>query len=235
MCQASGPVICTVVSRSQLPYARVLAAALRRLDSAARLTVLVMDCARGDPDAEFDALGLREVIADPDPALYALPEPELRWRARAALLLHGLERGEDVVLVEPELDLHAPLDDLRSLAATHGVALVPRLLAPIPDDGERPTYADVARGGIFDFGALAVGANPAGRAFAEWWQAALRLAGSRASRRRLTLLRRCFRARSSCATSVTASPTGTCRAARWSRPRCAASTSRTSIRAGRTG
>src|SRR5262249_29009290 len=64
--------------------------------------------------------------------------------------------------VAPELDLHAPLDDVRALAAAHGIVLVPRLLAPIPDDGHRPTEADVARGGNFESGVLAAGAGGRG-------------------------------------------------------------------------
>jgi hypothetical protein len=91
---------------------------------------------------------LRDVLQGVDPALYALASAELAERMRPVLVRHGLSRGEAVILLEPELDLHAPLDDVLGLVEEHGIVLLPRLLEPLPEDGERPSNADVAAGGM---------------------------------------------------------------------------------------
>ena len=53
----------------------------------------------------------------------------------------------------------APLDDLLAAAHEHGAVLVPRLLEPLPDDGQAPSQHEVLAGGLYESGVMAFAAK----------------------------------------------------------------------------
>jgi glycosyltransferase involved in cell wall biosynthesis/2-polyprenyl-3-methyl-5-hydroxy-6-metoxy-1,4-benzoquinol methylase len=161
---------CTVISVAQLAHARVLAAALERRAPGARLVALVLDdVGRTSGGEPFEILKATELPEFDRLGLYALKPEYLAERVKPWLVRRLLERGEPVLLLEPELDLHAPLGDLEALAREHGVVLAPRLLGPLADDGAHPNELEVQHGGLYRSGLLAVAAGERGRAFADWW------------------------------------------------------------------
>jgi hypothetical protein len=135
------PVAATVAARSELAHARVLTAALARI-GITRHVVLVMD---GEPAASepFEALAPGELGG-----LAALEREELREALKPRLLQRLLP--EPVLLLDPFVDVRAPLDDL---VPVDGVVLVPR-------GDDEP--------GVYRSGILAAGGE-AGRRFADWW------------------------------------------------------------------
>ena len=135
------PVAATVAARCELAQARVLSAALKR-HGITRHVVLVMD---GEPAAgePFEALGPGELGG-----LAALEREELREALKPRLLQRLLP--EPVLLLDPDVDVRAPLDDL---VCSDGVLLVPR------GDDEPGVY----RSGILGAG------GEAGTRFADWW------------------------------------------------------------------
>jgi glycosyltransferase involved in cell wall biosynthesis/SAM-dependent methyltransferase len=174
MCHSFALVICTVVTRSELAYVRVQATRLRQLDPAARLTALVIDARGPLPQTPgVDVVELRAVASNPELELLAYSFEDLRRRIAPALVRYCLDTtaARAVVLLDRQVDVHAPLDDLFQLATQHGVVLVPRLLDRLPDDGASPTEPAVIAGGLFESGLLGVGRSETGRRFVEWWQA----------------------------------------------------------------
>ncbi|MCU1492301.1 MAG: FkbM family methyltransferase, partial [Acidimicrobiaceae bacterium] len=97
--------------------------------------------------------------------------------ALVSLLLAG---ARPVVVLSSEVVLLGPLEALADPAATSGVVLVPRLLAPPPTDDRDPTGPAVVAAGAYDPGIIAVG--PGADGFLDWWAASLtQLAVSSAS------------------------------------------------------
>jgi glycosyltransferase involved in cell wall biosynthesis len=164
------PIAGTVIARRDLARARVLAGGLARHMPAVALVVLLLD----DPGREavretepFELLAPEDVLADlgefltEEPA--ALPA-QLAPRLAQALLAR--DEG-DVLLLDAAVDVLAPLD----VPAAPAAWLVPRLLEPVPADGERPSEAEIAAAGLYRSGQLGIAATDAGAAFAAWWAA----------------------------------------------------------------
>jgi len=168
------PVAATVIAARDVARARVLAGALEQHDPDTRLVVLMLDDPRREAlgDEPFEALTTRELVGD-ERELLALDPDELAEAMRPRLIEHLLADGADVVvLLEPGLDVLGSLSVLSEAARTDGVALVPRLVEPVPADGQRPDEEEIAAAGLYRSGQLAVGATQAGRTFTSWWRAA---------------------------------------------------------------
>src|SRR5262249_23511591 len=134
-------VICSIVTRSELPYARALAARLAELDPAAGLTALVVDAGRPlENEPNLELLHLQAIAPEVGLEVFGYDASELKARVAPSLVRHALDlgRSQAVVLLDHQVDVHAPLDDVLALAAEHGIVLVPRLLERLPDDGARP-------------------------------------------------------------------------------------------------
>ncbi len=100
------------------------------------------------------------------------------------LAAHLLAAGAaSVIVLDPEVVVVAPLDELSLLAEAHGVVVVPRVLGRLPDDGRFPDEVTLGHWGAFDPGILAVSAARA--ELASWW--AQRLARAASGDRRLPL------------------------------------------------
>jgi glycosyltransferase involved in cell wall biosynthesis len=166
--------VATVVTRSELARARVLAGSFLDHHPDGSVTTLlldgtVVDAARADVPGEvlvpgdlgFD-LGAWRVAA------VLLPADELA-RATVPLLLASLlmESPTPVVHLEVTCRVERPLTAIATAAAEHSVALVPHVLAPLPDDGATPDAQWLDREGAFSTGCIAVsgGAEP----FLRWW------------------------------------------------------------------
>jgi hypothetical protein len=145
-----------VVARNYLPHARVLAESFRRHHPAGRLTLLIVD---GTAEVEgADVVG---------PAAVGVDEAELRRRGvlfdiqgvisslRAPLLAHLLD--EPVLLLDADMIVLAPLDDLRELAAAEQILLSPHALEPMPGAPGAWLEEELLRAGTFNGGFLGVG------------------------------------------------------------------------------
>jgi glycosyltransferase involved in cell wall biosynthesis len=158
------------------------------------------------PDVTLDVLLVddpQESVAAPDgpfrllrPADVGVPAREVHLLACCTSLVelaavlaprlaaHLLAEGaQNVVVLDPEVVVVAPLDELVLLAGRHGVVVVPRVLGRLPDDGRYPDEVTLGHFGAFDPGIVAVSAERA--EFARWWAA--RLARAAHDDRRLPL------------------------------------------------
>jgi glycosyltransferase involved in cell wall biosynthesis len=141
----------TVISASELPYARVLAASLGE----GELTALVLDAPDGAlrADEPFEVVRPADLPGVEAWRLFGLPERELRRHLEPFLLSRF---DEPVVLLAPDVLVAGPLDALLG----GGPALVPRVLEPAGED--------VLADGLYDSGVL--GWGPDGARVLAWWR-----------------------------------------------------------------
>lgn len=169
---------CTIIAQNYLAQARVLAQSVTRHHHDLRLQVLVIDAE--DP-SEFSAEPF-DVIVPHELKLDAVEfrkmatiyeVTELATALKPWLLSLLLDGGATaVVYLDPDIEIFSELYDVVSLAAKHGIVLIPHSLKPIPDDGYRPTPGDVSQSGVYNLGFIAVGQDS--RPFLDWWSSRLR-------------------------------------------------------------
>jgi hypothetical protein len=158
-----------VIDRGYLPFARVLARSLAEHHPDVRLQVLMVDADGSEGDEPFDVLA---------PEALGIAPRELHRRAalfdtqglisslRPLLIGHLLAAGGSVLLLDVDMEVLAPLDDVWALAATAGVVLSPHAIAPVAGRPGAWPEEDLLRGGTFNGGLLGVG--PGGAPFAAW-------------------------------------------------------------------
>ncbi|MBP2475453.1 glycosyltransferase involved in cell wall biosynthesis [Crossiella equi] len=161
--KAARSIACTITTAAGLPAARVLARSHLEWNPGHEFVIAVLDGDRGARQAHgvrvvgWDGFGL-----DEDSYLRlmtAFPAAELRTALVPFLLRALLTRAELVVSLNREAKVFAPFTRLPDLTRAHGAVLLPRLLAPLPDDGRSPTEAEVLAGGVFDPSFLSVSAQ----------------------------------------------------------------------------
>jgi hypothetical protein len=163
--------VAAVIGANYAPHARVLSASLQTYHPGARLTILLVDEHRGTPtipDAEIllpgdigvDHLELhrRALLFDSQGLVSSL---------RPLLLAHLLDAGCDAVLMmDVDMLVLAPIDDLWDLTRRAGILLFPH--APEPLSGKPGAWREeeLLRSGTFSVGLLGVG--PPARDFVAW-------------------------------------------------------------------
>lgn len=168
---------CTIVARNYLPSARVFARSLRAVHPRIRITVVVLDGPSDESDAAlFRTFGLADVLPYRDERerlAFMYDVTELATAVKPLLLRTLLERGSETVLYfDPDIQVFASVESLVQAAREHGIALVPHVIAPIPDDGMGITDLDVLRAGVYNLGFVGVSRGTDG--FLSWWWSRLR-------------------------------------------------------------
>ncbi len=165
---------CTIVTRNELPRARVLADSLRLHHPGLQFTALVIDDhdERVSLDGEkFRLWRLPQVGLDEAEIgrLASCCDVGTAARVLQPRLLATLvdEQATEVVYLDSDNRVFGPLDEIARLARDHAIVLTPRSTAPGPMDGRHADDRGVLAAGVFDPGCVAVG--PAGRAMLEWW------------------------------------------------------------------
>jgi hypothetical protein len=169
---------CTIVTRSFLPYAHVLAESYVRHHPGSRVYVLVVDGVA----PEDRAAGTEIVFVDPGsldlPYFHELAfkyEPiELATAVKPTLLAHLLEHEQMLVYLDPDVLVLQPFDELRRVQRSAAVVLTPHTLAPYPDDGLRPSESGMLVTGVFNLGFLGLRRTPETHALLAWWASRLR-------------------------------------------------------------
>jgi hypothetical protein len=170
---------CTIIARNYLPFARVLATSFVSHHPTSRFTALLIDDVERRVDRErepFEVLHLDELITDTQERhrlalLYDVTE--LATAVKPLLLRHLLSAGNGQVLyLDPDIWVFAPLDDVAALAEEHSIVLTPHTTEPMRRDGLKPSEADILAAGVYNLGFLALG--PGSEPFIEWWWERLR-------------------------------------------------------------
>ena len=167
---------CTIVARNYLAFARVLANSFLEHHPDSRFTVLLLDDDGSiDIEAEpFEVIHGDEIMDVEDfrsmAAIYDVME--LATAVKPWLLERLLADGEPVAYIDPDIQLHASIDEAFVRAEKHGIVLTPHVLQPWPQDDHTPTENFVLMSGTFNLGFITV--SPAALPFLAWWQQRLR-------------------------------------------------------------
>ena len=128
---------CTIVARNYLAHARVLAESFRRHHPSGCFTTLVLDArheelaTRAEPFRVLDPYEIGIERAELDRMAMIYDVMELATAVKPWLLRTLLEEGiSDVSYFDPDIEIHAPLDDVCELARRHSIVLIPHATIP---------------------------------------------------------------------------------------------------------
>jgi len=165
----------TIVSKSSLSLARVLADSFRRQHPDVPFFVALADEVDGyfDPAAEpFALIRLRELQL---PALAGFvrrySQQELTYACTPYLLAHLLDRGfSRVAFFKQESLVTGDLTPELELLREHCIVLTPHLLEPLASDDQLEREAVILQSGVFNVGFLGISESAEARRFLLWWQ-----------------------------------------------------------------
>jgi len=167
---------CTIVTRSYVPFARVLATSFLNKHPSGTLTALVFDAEVGEIEGEpFEVWTPDDLRLSPSEfRRMAMIYNALEFStALKPFLLERLLDGSDqpVTYFDADIQVFAPLGDIDHRARDSEIVLTPHLLSPITRDGQLPSEASILKAGVYNLGFLALGRN---HAMLPWWQDRLR-------------------------------------------------------------
>jgi hypothetical protein len=169
----SVPVACTVVTRSHLAQARVLASSFRACHPDIEFVVLLADDDERTvkPDDHFSVLHCEDI---------GVEQTELRRRGamfgplglagslKPVLLRHLVERYGATLLIDADSCVYDDLSPVIALASEHGLVLSPHLLRPMSRaEAGYPLEETFLKYGVFNSGFVAVSSRAS--AFLDWW------------------------------------------------------------------
>jgi nucleoside-diphosphate-sugar epimerase len=154
---------CTIIARNYLAQARVLAESFLEHHPDDNFSVLVIDDARspvspiGEP---FEVLrpadiGLEQSEFHRMAAMYNVLE--LSTAVKPWLLRCLLAHGSEVLYLDPDIQIFAPLDDVPRLAREHSIVLTPHTTAPVPNNESEVPETTILIAGMFNLGFIALG------------------------------------------------------------------------------
>lgn len=166
--------VCTIISRNYLPYARVLGESLRTQNPECEFFVLVVDDV--DPADQLEPFEVINVSQLQLPNFRRLAfrynQLELNTNVKPTFLSELLEKRdvEDLLYLDPDILICAPLEPLFSLLERFNILLTPHCASPIPNDGFRPSEVDLLLTGSFNLGFVGLRRSEETRRFLAWWQ-----------------------------------------------------------------
>lgn len=171
--------ICTVVTRSHVPFARVLVDSIRAHHGEDDLDVLVCVIDGTIVDAPPGSTGIDATEVLRTSELRALPgrysRQPLVVAAKAPLLAAALARGyQRAVFLDADMLALAPLDPVLEPAGG-AIVLTPHVLAPLDPgayltgDSGREFERILLLSGVFNGGVVAVDSGANAAAFLSWW------------------------------------------------------------------
>jgi hypothetical protein len=178
-------VVCTVVARNYVAYARVLARSLREHAPGLPYIVLLIDepGAPLDPAAEsFPILALADLgIPDIRPTCFRLDRRELASFVKPFLLQHLLDEGADAaIFLDPDVLVVGDLTPLVRRVLQHPLTVTPHLITPPEGDRAPEHELNIVLSGTFNAGFAGVARSRTAQRFLQWWQDRVRGACSHA-------------------------------------------------------
>lgn len=168
--------IVTLVTRNYAHYAQVLMASCRAAHPEAALFVCYAD--RPPADWRETVPGTQVVHGDelgiPDWRTFSFQYTpfELSCALKPHLLRHVIGQGYDeVVYLDGDMAVYGPLASVFEVLERSSLVITPHLLAPLPDDGERPHEQAFLVSGTYNAGFLAVRRDDTTARFLDWWTA----------------------------------------------------------------
>lgn len=168
-------IVFTLCSNNYLAQASVLGRSLAEHAPDTAFHVILVDRLRDDID--YTALGGTvteiEKLAIPEIgwmiANYGLVELNTSVKPFAFLHLLALPGVTQVVYLDPDIRLFAPLAPVDAALQTAEIALTPHTLSPIPPDQFGPLEAKFLLHGLYNLGFIAVRPGAHASKFLHWW------------------------------------------------------------------
>ena len=172
--------IVTICSGNYFPYARILLTSLKKYHSEAALFLCLADTLQ--PKLE---LGIPEVTIIPADRLeipnfadfafrYDIMEFNTAVKPFVLQWLIEVEQFEEVVYLDPDIELFAPITSVfEALATEANFVITPHITQPAEGD-EYPDDFGVMKAGIYNLGFIAVDNSLAAINFLHWWGRKLR-------------------------------------------------------------
>ncbi len=166
---------CTIIAKNYISYARVLNESFFRHHPDGTFSVLIVDDYRDyiDPEEEsFEVIDIGDIGVDNFQEMLGIYELiELTTAVKPWLLRTLLDRGyEDVIYLDPDIQIFESLDDVAEASRKHGIVLTPHVTEPMPKDGKMPDEAYILRAGTFNLGFIGIGQGKDTEEFLSWWQ-----------------------------------------------------------------
>ncbi len=174
----SSVAVVTIITKSHLPYARVLMESIRRWAPEARRFAILADRVEGafDPAWEDFEIVLSDTLRIQDAAWfyfkYSAMELNMALKPHAVQFLFEQFGFEAVLYFDADIRVYGTLDPLLEKLKDHTLMLTPHLTRPL-GDGRRPSDLDILRAGIYNGGFLAVRNCGESSRFLAWWKARL--------------------------------------------------------------
>jgi lipopolysaccharide biosynthesis glycosyltransferase len=170
------PVICTIIAKNYLAFARVLCSSFLQHHPGGKCYVLVIDDWQSyiNPAKEqFELVSLSDINLPERPEIFCFQYniTELSTAVKPFLLRWLIEqRGEtEILYLDPDILVTSSLDGLYSrLRNGGGVLVTPHLDKDYPRDGKLPDDAWILATGIFNLGFLGIAANNDSLALIAW-------------------------------------------------------------------
>jgi hypothetical protein len=169
----------TIVAKSYLSFARVLARSFRQHHPDVPFFVLLADEVDGyfDPAREpFDLIQLAELgIEHLEGFRFQYTQQPLSYAATPFLLAYLIRRGfTKVVFIKQESLVLGNLLSMVECLDTASIVMTPHLLTPLDGADRISRELNILQSGNFNGGILAVAAGRETERFLEWWQDRLR-------------------------------------------------------------
>jgi len=166
-------VYCTIVAQNYLPQALALYESVREQEPDRDVVLLVVDGDRKDLEqgrTRLTVYGRDDMPlsrAEYDNLAMIYDVVELSTAVKPLLMKKLLERYEQVVYLDPDMMVVAPLDDLEPALREHAIVLTPHFLKPIPPASSYISEVHSLTVGIHNLGFCAVSRE--GADFLDWW------------------------------------------------------------------
>ncbi|GMK41693.1 hypothetical protein PCCS19_47500 [Paenibacillus sp. CCS19] len=163
-------IIGIVVTRSHLVRAKALAQSIKRFNPEVKVVVSLLERYNMQdismyPHFDEVVLASQTWLGDFNQAIFKYNAREASSFSRALLIDYLFNRypnENQIVLLDSDMEVLAPLQDLRSRLEECSILLTPRHL-------RTGAESDDTRVGVYNAGLVGVSRTPSGLAFAQWW------------------------------------------------------------------
>ncbi|MBN1575585.1 MAG: hypothetical protein JW913_03480 [Chitinispirillaceae bacterium] len=169
------PVICSIIAKNYLAFARTLCASFREHHPDGRCFIVITDNIEGKIRPENETFEILPIGALAIPRLqefcfkYNITELSTAVKPYLLQYLLKIRQVRKALYLDPDIYITRRLDGLFDLLDIHDIILTPHLDADYPDDGKYPDDGHILMSGIYNLGFIGIRAGENTDRFLSWW------------------------------------------------------------------
>ena len=174
------PIICTIVSKNYLAYARCLADSFLSHHPQGQVIVMLVDEMDDDSfdrsEERFTTVLANEIgIPDFKQMAFRYTLLELNTAVKPFFLEYVFREYncQKLCYFDPDIYFYNPIDEILSLLDKHGIVLIPHLIG-LPEDESKSNELEILRSGAYNLGFIGLSKHQELEIFLLWWQQKLR-------------------------------------------------------------